>query len=155
MLSFATLWANHPSTQVPANNAPCRSKAGAPYYENQCAIRLGVALSGAGVSLSSFTGPFCWHKHGRSHPLRANDLAHWLDSSSVHFVKKAEIARRTAAQKISVANYAGRTGIVMWMNFWGAGNRGDHIDLWNGVRIAHGDLDYFARSEEVRFWAIS
>jgi hypothetical protein len=42
----------------------------------------------------------------------------------------------------------------MWRNFWGTGNQGDHIDLWNGEEIAHGTLDFFIRSEEVWFWAL-
>ncbi|HVK54554.1 MAG TPA: T6SS effector amidase Tae4 family protein [Burkholderiales bacterium] len=27
------------------------------------------------------------------------------------------------------------TGIIFFQNYWGPGNQGDHIDLWNGARL--------------------
>ncbi len=38
--------------------------------------------------------------------------------------------------------------------FLGRGNNGDHIDLWDGDNVAHGDRDYFQRSEEIWFWSV-
>lgn len=64
MVAFKTLWNNHPSNEEPPNNAPC-STSGTPNFENQCAIRLGVTLARSGISLSGYTGAFCWHKHGK------------------------------------------------------------------------------------------
>ena len=29
----------------------------------------------------------------------------------------------------------GRTGIVFFQNYWGTGQQGDHIDMWNGTRM--------------------
>ena len=37
-------------------------------------------------------------------------------------------------------------------NFWGPGNQGDHIDLWNGSSQAYGTDEYFYRAQEVWFW---
>jgi len=151
-VAFSALWSNHPSNGTPPNDSPCSSASGTPNFENQCAIRLGVALAGAGVSLSGYTGAFCWHKHGKQHPLRVNDMQKWLSGSRVF--GKPEVTRSAKTGQISNGPYMGRTGIVMWVNFWGTNNQGDHIDLWDGARIAHGALDYFSRSEEVHFWPV-
>lgn len=152
MASFKTLWANHPANATPPDIYPCASTTGSPNFENQCAIRLGMALARSGVSLSSYTGAFCWHKHGKEHPLRVNDMYKWLNAS--RFAGKVEITKRSGGKPISHSDYLGRTGIVMWVNFWGTNNQGDHIDLWNGAQIARGELDYFTRSEQVHFWPI-
>ena len=45
-------------------------------------------------------------------------------------------------------------GIVAFRNFHGQNNQGDHIDLWNGTAMAHGNNDYFERSEEIWYWAL-
>ncbi len=47
-----------------------------------------------------------------------------------------------------------RTGIVVFRNFWGRTNTGDHIDLWDGSAVAKGNRDYFERSQEIWFWEI-
>jgi hypothetical protein len=78
----------------------------------------------------------------------------WLNSPSVTFVDVAEIAKRPRHGSLSFHAYLGRTGIVMLRNFWGPHHQGDHIDLWNGEELAHGELNYFSRSEEVWFWEL-
>ena len=80
----------------------------------------------------------------------------WLNGPTADFVGSAEISRkdRRGRQKSSHA-YLDRRGIAMFRNFWGAGNSGDHIDLWNGARIALGDLDFFERSQEIWFWEMT
>lgn len=148
MVTFNELWENHPWLKD-ATERPCSGG-----HDNQCAIRLGVAFLRSNISLASYRGVFCWSGHGREHPLRAEEMKVWLNSSGADFVGSAEIAQRRAGAPISHHAYLGRTGIVMWRNFWGAGNQGDHIDLWNGEEIAHGTLDFFIRSEEVWFWAL-
>lgn len=151
MVGFKTLWANHPSNETPPNDSPC-STSGSPNFENQCAIRLGVTLARSGVSLSGYTGSFCWHKHGKEHPLRVNDMHKWLTKSLIF--GKPDIAKQSKAYPVTNRNYLGVTGIVMWVNFWGTNNQGDHIDLWDGANIAHGSPDYFSRSQEIHFWQI-
>lgn len=150
--SFQTLWENHPARQTPEVLEPC-SRNGTPLFQDQCAIRLGTCLVTSGISLASYKGVFCWYGHGRQHPLRAEEMKLWLNSASADFVATAEIAKRTKqGNQVSYHAYLGRTGIVMFRNFWGANNQGDHIDLWDGSQVAHGDRNYFHRSQEIWFW---
>ena len=51
-LEFTKLWDNHPGRA--AN--PCDTT----YFPNQCAIRMGIALQGAGANLGSFRGAVCY-----------------------------------------------------------------------------------------------
>ena len=61
----------------------------------------------------------------------------------------------TASVNRSTTGTAVTTGIVACRNFWGQGNQGDHIDVWDGAQMAHGDPSYMDRSEEVVFWTIA
>jgi hypothetical protein len=149
---FDRFWGNHPALQSPAVTEPCSTK-GKSNFANQCAIRFGVSITSSGISLDSYRGAFCWSGHGRTHPLKVDDMKLWLNSDNASFVPYAEISKRDkrGLQKSSHA-YSGRRGIVACLNFWGTGNQGDHIDLWDGRTLAHGGLDYFERSEEIWFW---
>jgi hypothetical protein len=151
---FDTLWRNHPALQSPPVTDPC-STGGRSNFTNQCVIRLGMALTRSGIDLASYRGAFCWHKHGREHPLRVEQMKVWLNSDEASFVGYAEIARRDRrGRQASYQAYAGRRGIVACINFWGSGNQGDHIDLWDGSTMARGSRDYFQPSEEIWFWEI-
>lgn len=57
-------------------------------------------------------------------------------------------------RQVTAADYMGRTGLVFFRNFWGEGNQGDHIDLWDGDELRAGAPDYFERSEQVWFWPL-
>lgn len=164
---FASLWSNHPAVQGDTN--PCRSAAGEPYFENQCAIRMAVALERCGVSLASFRGARCWHRHvpATRHVLRAQELADWLRGQRTLFgvpeirshreavapADPAPPADPLAAEAVP-APYRGRSGILFLRNFWGTGNQGDHIDVWDGALMGHGSPGYFARAEQVWFWPL-
>ena len=150
--TFADLWANHPSNATPPDGTPCRTN-GASNFTNQCVIRFGLSLVRSGISLDSYPGAFCWHGHGRQHPLRVEEMKLWLNSTAAGFVGQAEISRRdaTGTQRTS-ADYADRTGLAVFRNFYGPGNQGDHVDLWNGNRLGGGNNSYFERSEEIWFW---
>jgi hypothetical protein len=152
---FAQLWAAHPALQSPPVINPCSTN-GVPNHENQCAIRLGVAIANGGVGLASYPGAFCWSGHGRTHALRVEQMKLWLDSEEAWFLPNyAEKHYRNARGLQKTFHYfLGRQGIVAFLNFWGPGNSGDHIDLWDGTSIAHGDLNYFERSQELWFWEI-
>jgi Type VI secretion system (T6SS), amidase effector protein 4 len=153
--TFDTLWANHPVHETPPNINPCKDKDGKSTFANQCTIRLGVCFTRSGISLATYPGAFCWHGHGREHPLRVEEMKNWLNSSDAGFVGRAEISRRdSAGRQKTHANYADRKGIAAFRNFWGSGNQGDHIDLWDGTQIARGDNDFFERSEEICFWSL-
>jgi hypothetical protein len=147
MLMFKTLWQEHPYNKD-GERAPCRNAKGDPSFDNQCAIRIGIALERAGMSLRTFTGARCWFKH-RNHLLRTEQMVKWLNA------QHAEVGvKGTAHRKVTHGDFAGQTGIAACLNFWGSGNRGDHIDLWDGTVMPTGAPDYFDRAEVVWFWEI-
>jgi type VI secretion system (T6SS) effector Tae4 (amidase) len=148
---FDRFWRNHPANLTPPVIDPCKSN-GQPNFPNECCIRFGTMLVNAGISLNSYTGEFCWYGHGKIHTLRVEEMKLWLNSDDVTFVDKAEISKRSHGHQKTYLDYQGRRGIVAFINFWGEGNQGDHIDLWNGTKIAHGALDYFERSEAIWYW---
>jgi len=62
----------------------------------------------------------------------------------------------------------GFRGIIFFQNYWGTGNQGDHIDLWNGTRLTHwsswariqlhisgGSWSDYRKAEAIWFWGIS
>ena len=63
-ISFAELSASYPTTQFPCGDG----------WENQCAIRMSIALEGAGFSLADYSDPKCSHGHARG----AESLANYL-----------------------------------------------------------------------------
>jgi Type VI secretion system (T6SS), amidase effector protein 4 len=149
MVDFNTLWRNHPMNGFPMEDCPCRKPDGQPTYENQCAIRLGVCLVKSGIKLANYHGKPCGYHPGRGHALVAEELAAWINLPSTTFVDYAE-----KSSKVTFADYAGRTGIVLCRNFWRPDMSGDHIDLWDGTRFARGDTSFFGRSQEVWFWEL-
>ena len=148
MATFQQLWNNHPANWTPPDPHPCKDKSGDPAFRNQCAIRMGLALQGAGINTNSVPGARCWHGHGRSHILRVRNLVPWIESRASTIACKKKVVHKNVTHN----DFTNRKGIVYFQNFWGANNQGDHIDLWNGTRVAKGALDYFSRSEEVWFW---
>jgi hypothetical protein len=129
-VQFQTLWGSYPS-----NHMPCDGP-----YDNQCAIRLSIALVGAGFSFGGYTEPRCKHGHARG----AESLAQFLSRAA----RPERLAPATAE-----ASVAGRTGVVFFRNLPGfRGGQGDHIDVWNGTRTQTGA--YFARCQEVWFWPV-
>src|SRR5262245_52910975 len=139
MLTAQRLWDNHPYP-----NSPCDTA----HFPNQCAIRMGVALEGAGVNLSSFPGAKCYRNfnHTPRHVLRAQELANWLASQTglVGTVKKFK--------NVTSADFIGKKGIVFIMDGWGST---DHIDVWNGIDLRGGTPGYFARGQQVWFWELA
>ena len=141
-MDFDRLWAAYPS-----NNYPCRLPDGMPAFDNQCAIRFCVALGDGGVSLSSFPGTRCWHGHGGKHLLRGEEVVRWMAGNP-------EMGEPEKYENTDESPFVGRRGLIFCQNFWGTGNQGDHIDLWNVTHMASGSLDYIRRSERVWFWEI-
>jgi len=144
---FSRLWANHPATKGIIN--PCITK-NVINFKNQCAIRMSVCLLDSGISLKSFKGAKCYpgHGHNQSHILRAEELATWLENQKLLF------GIPTKRKKVKSSIYKDKKGIILLKNFWGAGNQGDHIDLWNGKMMTRGAPSYFSSSQEVWFWEI-
>ena len=133
---FKKMWNNHPS--ITGNDPPCTTN-GKPNFDNQCAIRLGVAMTAAGINLGKASKvTFCWH-HPKSvgHVIRAEEFAKYLSTSPIKGIG--------SRQKVNPNKYAkllsGLTGIIFFKDYWQrkgesfANRSGDHIDLWNGSRL--------------------
>ncbi|SEF26076.1 Type VI secretion system (T6SS), amidase effector protein 4 [Variovorax sp. NFACC28] len=130
--SFATLWANHPT--IKGDDALLDKDV----YKDQCAINVGATFIRSSLSLESFPGVYSWQKDRPKYPIRAQELASWLDSGKSGFMSRTEkYSGKEGFEKI-----AKRTGIVFVQNYWGAGRQGDHIDLWNGSRMTE-RMSYF------------
>jgi len=140
-VSFQKLWDNHPG--IPSY--PCDQKT----FENQCAIRMGVAFHGAGINMDSFKGASCWiagHK-GKGHILRAQEFANWLKM----FLGKPQTFKKK--DKTVDKNLKNKKGIVFIQDGWGAT---DHIDLWNGSQLKGGYLNYFLVNwKALWFWELT
>lgn len=129
-LTFEDLWRNYP------NDPPCVGDGGSPPpgWDNQCAVRLGVALERSGVSFKTFKGGRCpTGPRGGGMVASAQSLATWLRARPFVGCPAVQIVH-APTWKIAVT---GRTGIVFFQDYWrrrgeGSGNgSGDHIDLWN------------------------
>ena len=179
MIIFKKLWESHPSINGDKN--PCTTN-GKKNFDDQCAIRVGVALSKCGVDTSKLPGAVhCWH-HSKSlgHVIRAEELAIGL--------YRKPIAGLQNPIKVKPEEYSdllkGKTGIIFFKDYWQrkingvketARNRsGDHIDLWNGSRLTdpfswarihlrfgtfgihsfRDDLSDFEDSKEIWFWRV-
>jgi hypothetical protein len=142
-LDFNRLWAAYPQQYH-----PCQTIDGTPHFENQCAIRFGIALIDGGVNVRSFRGVRCWHGHGFRHLLRGEEIAAWMKKNPSVF------GQVRIYHSVDQSVFTGRRGLIFCRNFWGEGNQGDHIDLWNRTHMASGDPTYISRSAEVWFWEL-
>jgi Type VI secretion system (T6SS), amidase effector protein 4 len=124
--------------KYPKDLAPCEQG-----WDNQCAIRVSIALVGAGFFLSAYTDPLCKHGHARG----AESLATYLWKQ----VRPPTISKNSSNGK---ACTRAKTGIILFRNITGfRGGRGDHIDLWNKDATMTGE--YFDVSTETWFWEIA
>lgn len=124
MSPFSKLWANHPN--VKGENSLLDKGA----YPNQCAINLYAALQRSNVDVKTFHGQLSWQKDKPKYAIRAQELAEWLVSPYSMMPKVQKFSGNDVFEKIK-----GRSGIIFFQNYWGPGNQGDHIDLWNGSRL--------------------
>jgi hypothetical protein len=141
--TFETLW-----NAYPQDFSPCQDANEIPQFGNQCAIRVGLSLIDGGADVSGFPGVRCWHGHSGRHILRGEELAAWMDGEKLQF-GQADIRVNSDA-----STYLGLRGIIFCRNFWGPGNQGDHIDLWDRSYLKTGDAGYILRSEQVWFWNV-
>lgn len=173
MLTFQKLWTSHPT--ITGKDNPCTT-AGKINFPDQCAIRVGAALSACGVNTVLIPGArHCWqHKKSEGHVLAAEDLANGLKVYRVSGLGKpqkiapSQFKRELAAQK----------GIIFFKDYWRRtvngkkeefrNRSGDHIDLWNGSRLTdwftwariqagfswEGRLSDFKQSKEIWFWRV-
>lgn len=132
-------------------------------YQNQCAINMHAALERSGTSLKSFRGLLSWQKDKPKYAIRARELADWLASPFSMMPKVQKFSGMEVFERTK-----GKRGIIYFQNYWGPGNQGDHIDLWNGSRLTDwrswiriqmnmsipGIWEDLKKSESVWFWSI-
>jgi len=142
MIKFKTLWNNHPYKITPCNKA---------VFENQCAIRMGVAMESSGIDTASFDEMFpnrrCYpgFNHKPSHILSAEQMAKWMHANIGVFGQKKIL------KKDRLTTLKDKKGFIFIFNGWGSG---DHIDLWNGTELRAGAKDWLERGDELWFWEI-
>ena len=124
MPTFVQIWNNHPT--VKGEEALLDKN----IYSNQCAVNLYAALERSDINVKTFHGQLSWQKNKPKYAIRAQELANWLAISTVSIYKVEKYSGKEVFEKIK-----GRTGIIFFQNYWGIGNQGDHIDLWNGSRL--------------------
>lgn len=167
MITFQELWKAYPTVQ--GDKSPCKTD-GKKNFEDQCAIRLGTALSRNGVDTTNLVpkGRHCWHhESSQGHVLAAEELANGLVRFPIAGVHKClKIDPNTFQKDIS-----GKNGIIFFKDFWARSgesfrNRsGDHIDLWNGSRLTDWRTWFlisatfnlggnYSKSKEVWFWRV-
>ena len=142
MVIFRKLWDSHP--QVKGNDNPCTTN-GKLNFSDQCAIRVGAALADCGVNTSVLPGVrHCWHhEKSHGHTLAAEELANGLKNFPIPGIKTLEKIDPSSFK----SNLNGKKGIIFFKDYWQRTNNGkkeefrnrsgDHIDLWNGYRLAH------------------
>lgn len=175
-LQFSNLWRHHPlnkSDTFPARmlkNTTVGGKTklmGTPSFANQCAIRMGVALRDAGVTLGQIGNPrVSWfHPKERMFVLNAQELANGLASANItglHPMVKVSDPKKFHKELF------GKTGIVFFKDYWRRKGEkkptGDHIDVWNGYRTSAkwlmewfswlGYTENYGFSKEIWFWEV-
>lgn len=172
VVRFADLWETYPTRHPYLDKETGKSPKG---YENQCAIKVSVALHKVGIEMKSFAGAAV-DVDGRKAAVRAEQLANWLKKQPFPALPAAPamVAGTDWQDKID-----GKTGIIYFANYWkreGETDKptGDHIDLWNRRRLTNngflGTMQTFLRftlkihtgpgfsdlrnSTEILFWEI-
>lgn len=138
-VTFAKLWDGYPSGH-PYLDAKGNTPSG---FENQCAIKVSVALHAVGIEMKSFKGGSVL-VNGKKVATAAEELAAWLKKQPFCGLppKPESIAGDDWQAKIK-----GRAGIIFFANYWlrktDAQGRptGDHIDLWNEWRLTASSLE--------------
>lgn len=132
-VTFAKLWESYPGSYPyvdPKTGKP------PPGYDNQCAIKVSVAIHGAGVQMKSFRGAPV-KVNGLPAASLAFHLAEWLKLQPFCGLPKEpeNVTGEDWQDKIK-----GRTGIIYFEDYWRRPGEtkkptGDHIDLWNKSRL--------------------
>jgi hypothetical protein len=142
-VAFANLWnsypGGHPYVDPKTGKPP-------PGYDNQCAIKVSVAIHGAGVQMKSFRGAAV-KVNGLPVASLAFQLAEWLKLQPFCGLPKEpeNVAGKDWQEKIK-----GRTGIIYFEDYWRRPGEtkkptGDHIDLWNKSRLTSNGANHVRR----------
>lgn len=134
---FAQLWGVYPKGNPYVDPASGRPPAG---YENQCAIRVSVALHRAGVQMKSYQAKDRIRLDGLNTAALAENLAAWLKLMPFCGLpaRPEDVSGSDWYNKIN-----NRTGIVFFKDYWARSESqtspaGDHIDLWNRDALTGG-----------------
>lgn len=144
-VTFAKLWAaypgGHPYVDPKTGKPP-------PGFDNQCAIKVSMAIHGAGIEMKSFRGS-ARRVNGLPVAYVAAQLADWLKLQPFCGLPKSSdnVTGPDWQDKVQ-----GRTGIVYFANYWARDAKetkvkkpsGDHIDLWNGSRLTATGMSVFS-----------
>ena len=158
MAAFTTLWNNHPNIK---GEEPLLDKED---YENQCAINLYAAFERSGVDITTFHGQLSWQKSKPKYAIRAQEVANWLATQNGVIAGRV---RKFSGKEI-FDKIKGKRGVIFFQNYYGPGNQGDHIDLWDGHRLTHlrsiaqiylrfGPIGFgsdYRKAESVWFWTV-
>lgn len=129
-IQFAELSTHYPSEQYPCADG----------WDNQCAIRMSIALEGAGLSLADYHAHTCSHGHARG----AEALASYLRNR----LGRPQVFANPSSAKASLRS---RRGIIFFKDITDFHNgTGDHIDLWDGSSTRRGQ--YFSRCRQAWFF---
>ena len=158
MATFTALWNNHPNIK---DEEPLLDKE---EYENQCAINLYAAFERSGVDITTFHGQLSWQKDKPKYAIRVQEVANWLATpNGVIAGRVRKFSGKEVFDKIK-----GKRGVIFFQNYYGPGNQGDHIDLWDGSRLT-GMLSWvriyarigsvglgtdYRKAQSVWFWAL-
>lgn len=155
-LTFWNLWRNYPTNQHPRDAQPCKNKYGRSAFDNQCALRLSIALERSGVSLASFPGKVCTHGHARA----AEAMAKWLQVPPMSELLPAPVEFLGGIYKRH-PGIVGRVGIMAFFDYWSRSTdrtghpTGDHIDLWNGIDTGSRSPPHtFTDARKILFWEL-
>jgi len=141
-VSFVKMWAGYPSSHPYVDPKTGDDPKG---YENQCAIKLSVALHATGVDLGSFKGASVHVAAGKA-AVRAEELGAWLRFQHFDGMRvPVDVTGADWQDKIK-----GKHGIVAFENYWTRPGEktptGDHIDLWNGKSLTSSGFEGWAVS---------
>lgn len=114
--------------------------------------------------MKTFTGTLSWQKDRPKYAIRAQEMANWFARPGI-----LQASVQKLSGKEAFGNMAAKTGIVFFQNYWGPNEQGDHIDLWNGSRLADwtswirnqsginipGVWSDYKKAKAVWFWAMT
>lgn len=152
MPTFQTLWDNHPSR---ANVCD------ATVFRNQCAMRMGQALTLSGVKIPMDGLRTCvgynrrrFADHAPGHIRAAQQLADLLKKKPT--LLGAHVTCKVMAGTINdnIKDMQKKNGVVFIRNGW---ETTDHIDVFNGTSLVlkGGSASYRSKGEQVWFWEMT
>lgn len=131
-VTFDQLVANYPDDRFPCADG----------WANQCALRMSVALEGAGFDFAGYSDPTCSHGHARGAESLANHLWRTWGRPTIY-------ANPSSAK----GSLAGRQGVIFFKDIAGFRNgSGDHIDLWKPGTMTG---EYFSYCKQVWFYTVA